>query len=230
MNNILIISDIHLGSDICQDKNLISLLKKIESKDIIIDKLIINGDLFDSWDFRRLKRDHWKILSHIRKISYSINVIWISGNHDGPADMVSHLIGVDFMNEYSFISGNKKILVLHGDIFDNFISKYPRFTKIVDFIYRLIQKYDRYNNTEYYYSSLAKRNSKIFLRCSEQICEKAKTYGKLHNVDAIICGHTHSPLTNVKDGIEYYNSGSWTEKLCSYILVSNGHISIKYMA
>jgi UDP-2,3-diacylglucosamine pyrophosphatase LpxH len=62
--------------------------------------------------------------------------------------MVSHLIGVDFVNEYLVESGHKKMLVLHGDIFDNFISKYPMFTKFADKIYRLIQRYDRFYNNQ----------------------------------------------------------------------------------
>ena len=84
----IVISDIHLGSNVCQAKTLASFLSRIELGETDTDTLIINGDLFDSWDFRKLKKDHWKILSQIRKISDIIKVIWISGNHDGPADMV----------------------------------------------------------------------------------------------------------------------------------------------
>jgi UDP-2,3-diacylglucosamine pyrophosphatase LpxH len=220
----IVISDIHLGSNVCQAKTLASFLSRIELGETDTDTLIINGDLFDSWDFRKLKKEHWKILSQIRKISDIIKVIWISGNHDGPADMVSHLIGVDFMNEYSFISDDEKILILHGDIFDNAISKYPRLTKIADYIYRWLQIY-----AGLYYSNLAKRSSKTFLRCSQEVCERAKLYCSLKKCDSIICGHTHLAITDVSGLIHYYNSGCWTDHPCSYISIKDGSIKINYV-
>jgi UDP-2,3-diacylglucosamine pyrophosphatase LpxH len=220
----IVISDIHLGSHVCQSKTLASFLSKIERGEIDTDTLIINGDLFDSWDFRKLKKDHWKILSHIRKLSDTIKTIWISGNHDGPADMVSHLIGVEFMNEYSLISGEEKILILHGDIFDNVISKHPRLTKLADNLYRLLQRY-----AGFYYSNLAKRSSKTFLRCSQQVCERAKLYCSTKKCDVIICGHTHLATNDVSGSNSYYNSGCWTDHPCSYISIKNGNVKINYV-
>lgn len=222
MSEIIIISDIHLGSNVCQVERLTKFLDRISTQ-----TLIINGDLFDSWDFRRLRKDHWKILKKLRQLSDKIKVIWISGNHDGPAELVSHLIGVDFVNEYIISSGNKRILVLHGDIFDNFISKYPLFTKFADKIYRLIQRYDRFHNNQYYYSNLAKRNSKTFLRCSEQIADRALQYCIDKNCDCVICGHTHAVLTKASGMVEYYNCGCWTESSCSFIAINSGNVEIK---
>jgi UDP-2,3-diacylglucosamine pyrophosphatase LpxH len=222
MNQLTIISDIHLGSNICQIDKLSKFLDNLETQ-----TLIINGDLFDSWDFRRLRKDHWKILKKLRQLSDKIKVIWISGNHDGPAELVSHLIGVEFVDEYIVQSGTKKIVILHGDIFDNFISKYPVFTKLADKIYRLIQRYDKFHKNEYYYSSLVKRSSKTFLRCSEQIAEKAIAYCKQKSADVIICGHTHLPLTKQSGEVYYYNSGCWTEEICSFITINSGEVEIK---
>jgi UDP-2,3-diacylglucosamine pyrophosphatase LpxH len=219
--NYVIISDIHLGSDVCQSKKLIKFLSLIEQSFILVDEIIINGDLFDSWDFRKLKESHWKILSQIRNLAESRHIVWINGNHDGPAEIISHLIGVDFLEEYLIKSGDKNILVLHGDKFDNFIVQYPILTKIADNIYRLIQKID----PSFYLAKLAKRSSKTFLRCSEQIKEKAKTYASKKGVDAICCGHTHLVLED-QDKI-YYNGGCWTEIPCHYIFITNGIIEIK---
>ena len=225
MNDAIIISDIHLGSNVCQSKNLIDFLQKIQVQEILCKKLIINGDLFDSWDFRKLRKNQWKILSDIRKLSKIIKVIWINGNHDGPVEIISHLIGVDFVSEYYFSSGNKKILILHGDIFDNFISKYPRLTKIADNIYRFLQKIDK----DFYWSRLAKRNSKTFLRCSEQICKRAKEYCSVKKCDIICCGHSHLATCDNSEKIEYYNSGCWTENPCSYLTIKDGIVEINYV-
>jgi len=226
MNEAIIISDIHIGSEVCQSKKLLNFLIDIENNLITTNTLIINGDLFDSWDFRKLKKSHWKILSQIRKLSKNVKLIWISGNHDGPAEMVSHLIGVDFIEEHCFISGDKKILVLHGDIFDNFISKYPIFTKIADHCYRWLQRLDRYYNTGFYYSTLVKRSSKTFLRCSEQICERAKQYCLSKKCNIVCCGHTHLEMKSISEKVEYYNSGCWTESSCTYISINQGIIKL----
>ena len=133
MDDAIIISDIHLGSDVCESKRLYNFLELVY---IHTNKLIINGDFFDNLDFRRLKKNHWKILSLLRKMSKYIEIVWIRGNHDGDAELVSHLIGLDFKDEYIFESGDQKILCLHGDKFDDFIYKYPNTSKAADMIYR----------------------------------------------------------------------------------------------
>lgn len=219
----IIISDIHLGSKVCQSKKLKDFLSIIEEEKVQCDELIINGDFFDSLDFRRLKDSHWKILSKMRSIAKSKKTIWIRGNHDGSLDIISHLIGIEFKNEYFFKSGNKKVLVLHGDIFDSFISKYQILTKVADKVYRFIQML--YGGKKLAY--MVKRNSKTFLRCSDQVKNKAKSYAKLNNVDIICCGHTHFAEIEKNDsGPIYCNSGCWTDEVCNYTVIDKGQISL----
>ena len=218
----IIISDIHLGSDVCQSKKLNEFLILIETNQIITDELIINGDLFDSWDFRKLKGSHWKVLSKLRSLAKNKHIVWINGNHDGPAEIISHLLGVEFLEEYKFKSGDKKIIIIHGDKFDSFIAKYPILTKIADNIYRLIQKIDK----SFYLAKLAKRSSKTFLRATQQIKDKAINYAKKTQHDVIICGHTHIATTCLEQKIEYFNSGCWTESICNYISIKDGELKI----
>lgn len=222
INDAIIISDIHLGSDVCQAKKLLEFLVQIELDQIRTKELIINGDLFDSWDFRKLKKSHWKVLSHIRKLSKTKHVVWINGNHDGPAEIVSHLIGVDFLEEYHLVSGNKKILILHGDKFDDFISDYPVITKLADAIYRFIQKVD----PSFYLARLAKKSSKTFMRNAQVIEKRSTAYAVKGKFQAVCCGHVHLPTENKEK--EYYNSGCWVELPCSYLEVSMGEINLKY--
>jgi len=222
VSDAIIVSDIHLGSDVCQAKKLTDFLLQIETHKIKTKEMIINGDLFDSWDFRKLKKTHWKVLSHIRKISKHTHVVWINGNHDGPAEIVSHLIGVDFLEEYKLISGQKNVLILHGDKFDDFIADYPMLTKIADNIYRAIQKLDK----SFYLARLAKKSSKTFMRNAETIEKKSIAYAKKLNFNAVCCGHVHLAAKN--DEVGYYNSGCWVEVPCSYLEVTNGEINLKY--
>lgn len=220
MNDAIIISDTHLGSDVCEAKQLNSFLQLVYSK---TNKLIINGDFFDNLDFRRLKKKHWDILSLLRRMSKYVEIVWIRGNHDGDAEIISHLIGLDFLNEYTFTSGDKKILCLHGDRFDDFIYKYPNTTKLADLAYRTIQKIDKR-----FLPRFIKQRSKIYLRCNENMINSSRKYAKENGADIVCLGHTHYPYIDKKDEVWYYNSGCWTEKQCSYLTVDNGEISLEY--
>lgn len=218
-HDIIIISDLHLGSHICQSQKLLRFLQSIEFR---TDHLIINGDLFDNWNFTRLLDTHWQILKTIRKASERIKVTWIAGNHDGPADIVSHLLNVDFIEEYIFTKYGKVFIVLHGDIFDEYISKYPRLAKIADFFYRLIQKID----TSLYWARKLKRGSKTFLRAVEKVKQRSIEYC-LKNKGNIVClGHTHYPEFCALNGVCYYNSGSWTDSICTFISITENRIEI----
>lgn len=220
MNEAIIISDTHLGSNVCESKQLLGFLDSVYSQ---TKKLIINGDFFDNLDFRRLKKNHWKVLSLLRRMSKFVEIIWIRGNHDGEAEVISHLLGLDFKNEYFFESNNKKILCLHGDKFDDFIYKYPTTTKIADVIYRTIQRFDKR-----FLPKFIKNKSKIYLRCNENMIESSRKYAEKNNADIVCLGHTHYPIIDKNHEICYANSGCWTEKKCSYLTVKEGNVDLKF--
>jgi UDP-2,3-diacylglucosamine pyrophosphatase LpxH len=214
MYDAIVISDLHLGSEVCTAKEIVRFLENIgETK-----RLILNGDVFDSHDFRRLKKSHWKVLSLIRKMADDIEIVWVAGNHDGPAEVVSHLLGVEVVEEYHFYSGGKKILFLHGDIFDDFINAHPVITWLADVIYYIFQKVDKNSDI----CRWVKRQSKIYLRCAEIIENKACEYARKMNAAVICCGHTHK--AEAKD--VYYNSGCWTEKPGTYLTVKGGEVEL----
>jgi UDP-2,3-diacylglucosamine pyrophosphatase LpxH len=170
-----------------------------------------------------LKKHHWHILSQIRKISDKIEVVWVAGNHDGQADIISHLLGIEVVDEYIFESGFKKILVLHGHIFDNFIDEHPILTWFCDAVYRFLQKID----TSHYIARLAKHSSKQYLRCAENIRIKALEYASDKGCDVVCCGHSHHAQLDKSTKLCYANSGCWTEKPCTYLEIFDGEIELK---
>lgn len=218
----VIISDLHLGSKNCQAKMVISFLEDILSGKIVSRRLIINGDVFDSIDFRRLKKTHWKVLSMIRHLSDKMEVIWTCGNHDGPAEIISHLLGVQVRNEYIFTSANRRMLVLHGHIFDDFIDDHPIITWIGDAIYNTLQRLDR----RHYIARLAKARSKVFLHCLEKVQHRSIAYARRLKCEVVICGHTHHCAAAGEQGIEYFNSGCWTELPPTWLAVDAGNVAI----
>jgi UDP-2,3-diacylglucosamine pyrophosphatase LpxH len=216
------ISDLHLGSDICQVRLLESFLRDVKCQDIKTDQLVLNGDVFDSWDFRRLKKRHWRVLSLLRKMSDNIRVVWVAGNHDGPAELISQLIGVEVVNAYYLISGGRSIYFHHGHRYDTFIDAHPYLTWWADRIYWVLQKLD----PSFRLARNAKQASKTFMRNSAIIEEKSRDYAKRHQHHAVCCGHTHHAVSKTESP-GYFNSGCWTELPCTYLAVDNGQIELR---
>ncbi len=222
MYDAIVISDLHLGSDVCQAKQLVRFLDRIKDDLVVTRELILNGDVFDSWDFRRLKKNHWKVLSIIRSLSDRVKIVWTTGNHDEPADAstVAHLIGAEIFEQYILESGHRRILIFHGHIFDNFITDHPIVTHVVDFFYGFLHKIDK----SFRLSRWAKHTSKTFLRCSAKIETEAKKYAAKFGCDTVLCGHTHLERSSIGDGISYFNSGSWCEQPCTYLTIEDGKV------
>jgi UDP-2,3-diacylglucosamine pyrophosphatase LpxH len=208
----IIISDIHLGSKLSQTEMLITFLKNIS-----FDRLIINGDVFDSINMKRLSRHHWKVLSVLRKITdkdKGKEVIWIRGNHDGFSDLLTQLLGIKVYNEFMFKWNDKNVLALHGDVFDVYTSKHPILSEVADIIYKFAISIDPVKNR---ISKFLKKNTKAFLRNTQIVRERSLAYGKNKKADIVCCGHTHHPEKVVEDKMVYLNSGSWTTHPTSFI-------------
>ena len=218
----IIISDLHLGSDVSQTGLLHCFLNRICVGDMPTKDLIINGDVFDSMNLNRLHKGHWQIVSDIRSLTDHVNVIVNMGNHDGDLDNLANLTGFKLTDEYVFVSGGKRMLAFHGDKYDEFITRHPIITSIADFGYGWLQKIDK----SFYTARQAKRASKTFLRCSNIIETRAIEYAKKQECSVVFCGHTHMEIYHPGE-ISYYNSGCWTELPCSYIVVRDGNVELR---
>ncbi len=218
----VIISDLHLGSGVCQAKALVDFLEGVHSNRHRTRRLILNGDVFDSIDFRRLKKSHWKVLSLLRKLADDLEVTWVCGNHDGTADIVSHLLGLEVVDEIVVPSGDKRVLFLHGHQFDQFIERHPFATRFADNLYRILQRMDRSHR----FAKMAKRRSKTFLRSTEKIRAGAVGRAIELGADVVCCGHTHLGVALPDDPLPYFNSGCWTESPCHYLTLADGVVAL----
>ena len=219
--NTVIISDIHLGSKVSRARVLLDFLERVTFK-----RLIINGDVFDSINMKRLNRYHWKVLSKLRQLTDKenhIEVIWIRGNHDGFSDLLTQLLGIQVFTEFEFEWGSQKILVFHGDIFDKFTTNYPLVSEIADWIYRLSMRIDP---SRMRIGRWLKRNSKTFIRNTQRVREGAVKYAKTREARIVVCGHTHHVEDTHCDGIRYLNPGSWTDAPSCFVGITESHIAI----
>ena len=107
-----------------------------------------------------------------------------------------------------------------------FIFKYPKTTKVADFIYRTIQRFDKK-----FLPRLIKHRSKMYLRCNENMILNSVRYAKQKGADIVCLGHTHHAVIDKKDkDVWYYNSGCWTEKQCSYLSIKDGVVELNYFS
>jgi UDP-2,3-diacylglucosamine pyrophosphatase LpxH len=214
----IIVSDIHLGADVSQVHAFLAFLTDVREGRLPARQLVLNGDVFDSMDFRRLRKAHWQVLSLIRAMSDEIPIVWVCGNHDGPAEFVSHLLGVEVKDEHVIRSRGEEFLVLHGHTFDDFIDDHPLVTAVADACYRMLQRLDRSHGL----ARSAKFGSKTFLRCSAKVRDGAVAYAQERGLEHVCCGHTHHAVIEVAGRATYYNSGCWTELPCTYLEVAEG--------
>src|SRR5215813_5394858 len=137
----VIISDLHLGSDVSRAAEAHALLESLRFK-----RLILLGDIFADLNFRRLTKVHWKFLGHIRKLSnpkHGIEVVWVEGNHDhGLTEVMSHLVGIRVFQEYAWDYAGKRHLAIHGHQFDSFTIKNFKVTRLGQLIFLWLQKID----------------------------------------------------------------------------------------
>ena len=218
----VIISDLHLGAHNCETAPLLDLLDRIERGSLSTRRLVVNGDIFDSIDFRRMRPAHWEVLAALRRLAERIEVVWLTGNHDGPAEMVSLLLGVPVLDEYLLESGGRRFLVLHGHLFDDFIRGHKTLTTLADWGYAILQRLDRSHEL----SRRIKRVSKIFLRYRETIVGGSIERARQAGCEGVICGHVHHAEVVTTRGVEYVNSGCWTERPPTYLTVLDGRVEI----
>ena len=78
--DVLILSDIHLGTRGCEAKCLLNYLKSVEPG-----LLVLNGDIIDIWQFRRtyFPAAHWAVVKEFMDIAArGTTVYYLPGNHD----------------------------------------------------------------------------------------------------------------------------------------------------
>jgi UDP-2,3-diacylglucosamine pyrophosphatase LpxH len=219
----LVISDLHLGSDICQAKLLEEFLTWAVEH---CDQLVINGDIFDDLNFKRLTKRHFACLKVIRRNTdrTDFRLVWVRGNHDGPIDIISHVVGVDIQDEYVFDNHRIRLLILHGDQFDTIVTFSPLLTDLACAVFYFIQKWMPHKASRF-----IRRISKKFQRNSQLIERRAVEYARDRGFHFVTCGHTHLPFVARHDDVLYLNSGTWTESPpCPFVSVLGEEVRLEY--
>lgn len=215
----LLVSDIHLGSAVSRAHDLLAELKKHSFR-----RLILLGDVFDNLNFKRLRDDHWELLSYIRDLTepeVGVEVVWILGNHDAPLENFSPFIGAEGTAEFTWEHAGKKYLAIHGHQFDSFLRRNKVFSTVAAYMFLTVQRFGGSNQR---FPRFLKKLSKGWLRLSKQVGHKAMAYAHTKNATVVFCGHTHKTIQFVSGPIRYFNTGSSTDIPASYITIAEDGI------
>lgn len=218
----LILSDLHLGSEMSRARDALRLLERH-----YFERLILLGDIFCDLNFGRLKKDHWRLLSHIRKLSNpkrGIEVVWVEGNHDhGLSLVMSHLVGIKVYQQYAWEYCGVRHLAVHGHQFDRFFTDNAVVGGLASAAYQLLQKLDSGGQG---LSKLVDRLDTRWRRHSPKVAAGAMAHARTQRAQRVFCGHTHQAMHLVEDGVEYFNTGCWIQATATYITIDEQGVQI----
>ncbi len=221
----LILSDLHLGADMSRARDALRVLRENQYR-----RLILLGDIFADLNFGRLKKEHWRFLGFIRKLSNpkrNVEVVWVEGNHDtGLAQIMSHLVGTRVYQEYQWEYLRLRHIAVHGHQFDGFVVSNVHVSYwIGTLLYLQLQKWDSKNKT---LTRFLDRLNTRWLRLSPKVAEGALAHARHHHAARIFCGHTHAALHqhDREHGTDYYNCGAWIDAHPTYITVGEDGVQI----
>lgn len=224
--DVVVISDVHLGTYGCHANELLSYLKSISPQ-----ILVLNGDIIDGWQFskRYFPLSHMSVVKEIFSLAAKgTRVVYITGNHDESLRRYCDLSLGNFLLTDKFLLeiDGKSTWIFHGDVFDNTTKGSAKIlAKLGGHGYDLLILLNRFVN---FISKLLGREKVSLSKKVKNAVKKAVTY--INNFettvaelaiekkyDNVICGHIHMPakkqITTTEGSVVYLNSGDWIENL-----------------
>jgi UDP-2,3-diacylglucosamine pyrophosphatase LpxH len=225
--DILVLSDVHLGTYGCHAKELLLYLKTVKPKTVIL-----NGDIIDIWQFskRYWPKSHMRVVKQVMNwMSKGVKIYYITGNHD---EMLRKFVGfkmgsLKIVNKVILeLDNGKKAWFFHGDVFDvtmqhsKWLAKlgavgYDTLIHINSFANFISEKI--FKKGKLSLSKKIKNSVKSAVKFINSFEQTAADIGISNQYDYVVCGHIHQPemreIENEQGKIMYLNSGDWIENL-----------------
>lgn len=223
--DIVILSDVHLGTYGCHARELLQYLRSIRPG-----TLILNGDFIDMWQFNKsyFPKEHLEVIQRILKMAAKgVKVYYITGNHDDALRRFSDFSSgnIHLRDKLLLQLKDKKYWIFHGDVFDVFINYSPFIARLGGKGYDFLILLNRFINKLRVAMGMARMSfaHKVKYRVKEAIKfihdfeETAIRLAAEHDYDYVICGHIHQPVIRTvnhdQKTVCYMNSGDWVENL-----------------
>lgn len=212
----IVISDVHIGSNHYNGKELASFLSRAE-----YDQLILAGDIID---FIKIPTFTDSFIDIFEAIDFSKEIIYVVGNHELS---LKRLVGKSFKNikfvkKYEFIDNGRRFRVEHGDQYEKGIVHYDFLMKVISIVHDWIERFFNIDLATWYVERKLKK------RKLRRIWDILKWND---DVDVIIMGHSHHPeaiiwVDNKQQIKTYVNSGDWVSNQ-SWVLIEDGVVRLK---
>lgn len=232
------LSDIHLGYKDCKAEYLLDFLDHCK-----VDTLYLVGDIVDMWAMSRQflwPKAHNQLFHRLLSLSREgTRVIYLPGNHDEPIQKYDGMVFGDIEIHRQYVhttADGRKLLLMHGDQFDQEVCFGPMHAWIGDKAYDLLLFTNRWYNKlrtalGYPYWSLAgyiksriKGANEAIARYRDIGCRVAAEMG----MDGIVCGHIHHPEILQQDKVLYCNTGDWIENCSALTEDRHGSLQLVY--
>lgn len=231
--DILVISDLHLGTYGSEADEVLAYLDSIEA-----DKIVINGDFVDIMLFNKRfwPSSHMKVVKYfLDLISQGKEIYYVTGNHDELMRKFLNFKIQNFkiVNQIVLDTPEGKVWMFHGDVFD-FSIQTGWLTKLAGFLYDYMIMFNSWINKKIMrplgrkrlnFSKTIKANVKTAVQYFANFEIKAAEIAQKNGYKYIVCGHIHTPKIESFDingeEIIYMNSGDWLESLSSLEYVDN---------
>jgi UDP-2,3-diacylglucosamine pyrophosphatase LpxH len=226
MLDVVVISDIHLGTYGCKARELLNYLRGIQPE-----MLILNGDIFDGWQFskRFFPALHMQVIRElIQFIGNGSRVIYITGNHDEMLRRYTdlHMGGFSLTDKLVLEIDQKMAWIFHGDVFDNTTKGSARLiAKLGSSGYGILILFNRLVNAilTFFGSEKVSISKKVMQGVNKAVAKVndleqiASALAIKKKYDYVICGHIHQPgirvVENHEGKVVYMNSGDWVENM-----------------
>ncbi|HZK64002.1 MAG TPA: UDP-2,3-diacylglucosamine diphosphatase [Puia sp.] len=224
--DVVVLSDIHLGTFGCKAKELLNYLRSIQPG-----VLILNGDIIDGWQFskRFFPSAHMQVIQEIVQfVSGGTRVFYITGNHDEMLRRFADLrVGNFTLTDKLVLEIDRQLVwIFHGDVFDNTTKGGARvIAKLGSCGYGLLILFNRFLNGILAACGQERVSiSKKIMQGVNKAVAKINDLGQIatdlaikKKYDYVICGHVHQPMKKTVESAEgkvvYLNSGDWVENM-----------------
>ena len=205
-----VIADAHYSKKL---PHFLTLLKKIDSKELNPTQLILLGDIFDAL-FGGVKESYdQEAIKLLNKLSYKLDIIYLEGNHDFNLKNIFPNIKIykRQMQPVIFEFNNKKVAMSHGDIFmDNKI--YNIYSVVIrnSFILKSLSLLNRLFNgfiLKKLDTHLSKKDNCKKIDNFKNIV--IKRVAKLDKYDYFVEGHFHQNISFELENLFYINIGAF---------------------
>lgn len=223
----LFLSDIHLGTAVCQADKLLEFLKTLETEDgYKTERLFLVGDIIDfeamSKGYKGWSKSHTTVVQKFLRMSRKgVKIYYVLGNHDILLRYVNgwNFGDIEIIERFEEDTPTGKTLILHGHQYDGFVKSIPLLYWIGDNAYMFMLFVNKWYNRlrklfGYKYWSLShylKTKVKSVLSFMNKFNTMIVEDCKKEDIKNVIYGHTHLPGINKLEDIYVINTGCSTE-------------------